>query len=269
MDPRAAVRWGPFIQAAFDQFRGAPDQVNPDSIQGLPTDYKLVRTLQMADFILEPGETPTFFGFLAIGGNPQTQVIVVRGTATATEWWDNLHFGPVPFRRVGGNVAEGFLDLYQTLTSMDPRQPAAAPDQNLGLYLRTDLPLVVTGHSVGGALVTLLAADLMANHRVAPHVWTFGSPKVGDAAFAAIYNANSTVSWRIYNVQDVVPLVPIDPADTYQHVNTGYAINSTGKARWTVGCAHELSTYLYVLSPGTTELDPLCRIVGQAQVGYV
>jgi hypothetical protein len=56
-------------------------------------------------------------------------------------------------------------------------------------------------------------------------------------------------SWRIYNLVDVVPYFPFDTSDSYQPVTAGYAINSLGKARWSLGCAHALNTYLHVLSP--------------------
>jgi triacylglycerol lipase len=121
------------------------------------------------------------------------------------------------------------------------------------------LPIVVTGHSLGGALATLLVADLAANTPLKPQAWTFASPNVGDAAFAARYAALTAVSWRIYNQVDVVPYFPPDIFDHYQPVTTGYAINSLGKAKWSLGCAHALNTYLHVLSPATVPLDPACN----------
>jgi len=117
---------------------------------------------------------------------------------------------------------------------------------------------VVCGHSLGGALATLLVADLTANTPLKPQAWTFASPRVGDAIFAARYGGLSTVSWRIYNQVDVVPYFPIDASDNYQPVTAGYAINSLGKARWSLGCAHALNTYLHVLSPATVPLDSAC-----------
>jgi triacylglycerol lipase len=120
------------------------------------------------------------------------------------------------------------------------------------------LPLVVCGHSLGGALATLLVADLNANTALKPQAWTFASPKVGDAVFAARYGGLSTVSWRIYNQVDVVPYFPVDTADDYQPVTAGYAINSLGKAKWSLSCAHAMNTYMHVLSPGTVLLDPAC-----------
>jgi len=92
-----------------------------------------------------------------------------------------------------------------------------------------------------------------------PQAWTFASPQVGDAVFAARYGGLSTVSWRIYNQVDVVPYFPIDTSGSYQPVTTGYAINSLGKAHWSLSCAHSLNTYLHVLSPATVPLDPACK----------
>ena len=120
------------------------------------------------------------------------------------------------------------------------------------------LPVVVTGHSLGAALATLLVADLTANTPLKPQAWTFASPNVGDAAFAARYGGLSTVSWRIYNHVDVVPYFPMDISDSYQPVTTGYAINSLGKAKWSLSCAHSLNTYMHLLSPDTVPLDQAC-----------
>ena len=46
-----------------------------------------------------------------------------------------------------------------------------------------------------------------------------------------------------------IPYFPVDIFDNYQPVTTRYAINSVGKAKWNLGCAHALNTYPHVLSP--------------------
>jgi triacylglycerol lipase len=274
MNPATAVTWGPFIQAAYQQFVSDPGQDNPATVRNLPAGYTLVRTIQMTDSI-GPVQTRVFYGFVAVGGTPRTAVVALRGTATTSEWWDNFQWDLVPFTKVpgGGNVAQGFYDIYRTFGTSTPGQEQAAAQPATfaasvaqavteGLAAEVDpagLPIVVTGHSLGGALATLLVADLLANTQLRPQAWTFASPNVGDAAFAARYGALSKVSWRIYNQVDVVPYFPVDIFDSYQPVNTGYAINSLGKAKWTVGCAHSLNTYLHVLSPGTVPLDQACR----------
>jgi hypothetical protein len=97
----------------------------------------------------------------------------------------------------------------------------------------------------GGSLdaTNSLVADLTANTPLKPEAWTFASPNVGDAIFAAGYGALSMVSWRIYNQVDVVPYFPVDVFDDYQPVPAGYAINSLGKAKWSPSCAHALDAY--------------------------
>jgi hypothetical protein len=245
MNPATAVTWGPFIQAAYDQYASDPGQPNPATIVNMPTGYTLVRTIQMSDFI-GPEQSRVFYGFVAVGGDPKTAVVAIRGTATATEWWDDMHWDLVPFTRVqaGGKVAEGFFDIYSTFGTMTPGQPQST--RASGTFAADVAQAVATGFA---ALATLLVADLAANTPLRPQAWTFASPRVGDAVFAARYGGLSTVSWRIYNLVDVVPYFPFDTSDSYQPVTAGYAINSLGKARWSLGCAHALNTYLHVLSP--------------------
>ena len=273
MNPETAVTWGPFIQAAAAQYASDPGELNPASIKGMPAGYTLVRTIQMSDFF-GPQQTRAFYGFVAVGGDPKTAVVAIRGTASATEWWDDMHWDLVPFTKVanGGKVADGFFGIYTTLGTMTPGQPessqasatfaadiAQAVAGSLAADLDPSLPTVVCGHSLGGALATLLVADVTANTPLKPQAWTFASPRVGDAIFAARYGGLTTVSWRIYNLVDIVPYFPADVSDSYQPVTAGYAIDSLGKAHWSLSCAHALNTYMHVLSPTTVPLAPACQ----------
>jgi triacylglycerol lipase len=272
MDPTTAVTYGPFVQAAEAQYASDPSVVNPAAITHMPAGYTLVRTIQMTDFF-GPAQSRVFYGYVAVGGDPATAVVALRGTGSTTEWWDDFHWDLVPFTQVrdSGNVAKGFDDIYNSIGTMAPgQQGASAPGaaaaevaqaatSGLGAGLDpASLPLVVSGHSLGGALATLLVADLNATMALKPQAWTFASPRVGDAVFAGRYGGLSTVSWRIYNQVDVVPYFPMDVSGTYQPVTAGYAINSWGKAKWSLSCAHSLNTYMHVLSPATVPLDPAC-----------
>ena len=259
--------------AAAAQYASDPGELNPASIKGMPAGYTLVRTIQMSDFF-GPQQTRAFYGFVAVGGDPKTAVVAIRGTASATEWWDDMHWDLVPFTKVanGGKVADGFFGIYTTLGTMTPGQPessqasatfaadiAQAVAGGLAAELDPALPTVVCGHSLGGALATLLVADVTANTPLKPQAWTFASPRVGDAIFAARYGGLTTVSWRIYNLVDIVPYFPADVSDSYQPVTAGYAIDSLGKAHWSLSCAHALNTYMHVLSPTTVPLAPACQ----------
>jgi triacylglycerol lipase len=272
MNPATAVTWGPFVQAAEHQYTVDPNELSPATIANMPAGYTLVRTIQMSDFF-GGQETRAFYGFVAAGGNPKTAVVAIRGTATAAEWWDDFHWDLTPFAKVtdGGNVAQGFYDIYQTFGTMAPGQTqdpgassnfaaevAQAAADGLAADIAPGLPVVVSGHSLGGALATLLVADLTANTKLKPQAWTFASPKVGDSAFAARYGGLSTVSWRIYNQVDIVPYFPVDVSDSYQPVNAGYPVDSLGTAKWSLSCAHSLNTYMHMLSPKTVPLDQAC-----------
>jgi triacylglycerol lipase len=272
MNPATAVTYGPFIQAAEAQYSSDPSVVNPAAITKMPAGYTLVRTIQMTDFF-GPEQSRVFYGYVAVGGDPVTAVVALRGTESTMEWWDDFHWDLVPFTQIpdGGNVAQGFYDIYKSIGTMAPGQQAASAPSAFaaevaraatsGLAAGLDpasLPLVVTGHSLGGALATLLVTELSATTALKPQAWTFASPQVGDAKFAARYGGLSTVSWRIYNQVDVVPHFPVDVLDSYQPVTTGYAINSLGKAKWSLSCAHSLNTYMHVLSPATVPLDQAC-----------
>ena len=271
MSASTAVAWGSFVQAAYDQYASDPTADNPSSIVNMPAGYTLALTIQMTDFV-GPLQNRVFYGFVAAGGDPKTAVVALRGTVSTAEWWDDLHWSLVPFTPVSGagKVAEGFFNIYRTFGTMTPgtqaRSQASASfaaeiaEAITGLTNELDpaVPTVVCGHSLGGALATMLAADLAANTPIKPQAWTFASPRVGDAAFAARYGALSGVSWRIYNQVDVVPYLPVDTSDNYQPVTTGYAISSLDHARWTLSCAHALNTYMHVLSPTTVPLRPGC-----------
>ena len=194
MNPATAVTWGPFIQAAVAQYTSQPSELNPATIKNMPAGYTLVRTIQMTDSF-GPQQQRVLYGFVAVGGDPKTAVIAIRGTESNMEWWDDFQWGTVPFTHVanGGNVAQGFYDIYNTFGTMTPgQQESTAPSTTFaadvaqaatqGLAAEVDpgdLPVVVTGHSLGAALATMLVADLTANTALKPQAWTFASPRVG------------------------------------------------------------------------------------------
>ncbi|MGH7128824.1 MAG: alpha/beta fold hydrolase, partial [Planctomycetaceae bacterium] len=69
--------------------------------------------------------------------------------------------------------------------------------------------LFLTGHSMGGALATLAAARLDSIGAHISGVYTFGSPRVGDRAFAQAYHKRlGHVTYRYRNNNDVFTLLP-------------------------------------------------------------
>jgi hypothetical protein len=89
----------------------------------------------------------------------------------------------------------------------------------LGSTYQTDVDIYVTGHSLGGAMATVVGlwlADTTSQWVLRPHKvnfksYTYASPTVGNQDFVTYYNgrtANPQVQWqafRLYNEQDAIP----------------------------------------------------------------
>ncbi len=84
-------------------------------------------------------------------------------------------------------------------------------------HLQKNDRILMTGHSLGGALATIAALDfkrtLKYKNKLA--VYTFGSPKVGNDDFVRVYNKKVKNSFRIVNDEDIVPQSP----PGFEHVN--------------------------------------------------
>ena len=83
--------------------------------------------------------------------------------------------------------------------------------------------LVVTGHSLGGALATIAApflSDMFPGKSV--KCISFGSPRVGNENFVKWFQSTVDTNVRIVNEQDPVPHLPLGSA--YHHVSDGICI---------------------------------------------
>jgi predicted lipase len=246
-----AVELGKFILAAYDLFAaGDPADFAP------PVGYQLVSKIYADDLT---DNLPDFkvFGFIAQSGSDV--VVAIRGTEGVFEWIMDSLFAPVPFPFAdAGQAEQGFTNFYVTLRTgsnivqsrvIDALRPLTATG--------TIKTLRIAGHSLGAALATLLAIDVSDNSVFkAPTVYTFGSPRVGDKVFAGTYDGLVPNSWRIENLNDIVPHVPPLWAG-YVHVDAAYPINSDDKSKHTVRCWHALATYLNVLD-ASVPLDADC-----------
>ena len=97
----------------------------------------------------------------------------------------------------GGNIHSGFNDAYNEV-GLDIQSRLNEPDLK-------NLPLYVTGHSLGGALATIAAKKMTHPLGGIAACYTFGSPRVGDELWIADFK---TPIYRLVNAADCVTMLP-------------------------------------------------------------
>jgi V8-like Glu-specific endopeptidase/surfactin synthase thioesterase subunit len=151
-------------------------------------------------------------GFLA---STATLVLVAfRGTESTADWLSNLKVQPRTVPGLG-KVHAGFWGQFTALQ----------PQLEKLLQPRRSLPILVTGHSLGGAIAVLAAATWAADRQVRA-LYTFGQPAVAqDSAATAIGSALAGCYHRLVNDADIVPRVP----PGYRH--SGHLLHFDDKGR--------------------------------------
>lgn len=133
----------------------------------------------------------------------QKQTLSIRGTAVKPNVWEDLETALVSDSILGIPLHRGF------------QRGAIAIYGDATPHLRKDLPLRLTGHSLGGAIAMILAAYFENQGYKVERLVTFGQPKI--ATKLPPGNIVS-VTTRVVNDLDVVPMVPpYTNVRQYQH----------------------------------------------------
>jgi triacylglycerol lipase len=130
-------------------------------------------------------------GVLAFRGTEDLDDAIVDAQVLRREYALSLGTFSVP----GGHVHAGFLRRWEQIRSA------------VLASITEPKPLVITGHSLGGAMAALAAIELDAL-RLPVKVVTFGAPRVGDSDFVRLLNHNLPEYTRVENWGDPVPWVP-------------------------------------------------------------
>ncbi|KIW99879.1 uncharacterized protein Z518_10807 [Rhinocladiella mackenziei CBS 650.93] len=165
-------------------------------------------------------------GFVALDHTNQLIVISFRGSQSIQNFIADLTFVMVPWSLCTDCTAHaGFLDSWNGVKS----QVQGAIDGAKLNY--SSYQIVATGHSLGGALATLAAAELRdSGHSVS--LYTYGSPMVGNAVLANFTTAQSGGNYRVTHAQDIVPKLP-GYFLGFAHVSPEYWITSPTDAEVT------------------------------------
>lgn len=207
----------------------------------MPSGYKLVGDITTA----QQNSSNDRFGFLIV--SDQCAVLAFRGSSTSMDWVHDFIAQQTEFTPIenAGNTHKGFTDIYLSLREQIFQLLALIPPE---------LPLFITGHSLGGALATLAAVDIATNTIFSsPIVYTFGAPRVGDPSFVKYYNYTVPIHWRIQNKYDIVPHLPTLVYHSPQTDETYFYLHVKGEVQrsfryGSVASNHILSSYFHDLS---------------------
>jgi hypothetical protein len=162
------------------------------------------------------------FGLMGQNAAAKTAFVAFRGTQTFEDWvgdFDAL-FKPYKYVPNGGQAHVGFQSIYEALHD--------SVAKGLGAALAGCGKLLVTGHSLGGALSAVAAPDFAKNltSPLAPELITFAGPAAGLADFAAFFDLAIPSCYRVVNLWDVVPrLPPQAPAGLYKQAGTEVSVD--------------------------------------------
>ena len=149
---------------------------------------------------------PVYYGFLVT--SEAFNLLMFRGTQRRLEILGDLltlqrsYLNPLT-KEVLGQVHLGFYSLY--FNQLADAVKAAVQT------LDPSKPLVLAGHSLGGALANLAAVDLAIHQpELQPnlHIYTYGTPRVGDLTFVETHSKRLPNHYRVVNLADMVPMTP-------------------------------------------------------------
>ena len=137
---------------------------------------------------------------IIIGNNGETSFIAFRGSTNIENWIDDVQFGHNCYEN-NICIEKGFDKLYDKLKYdiFDYLDNNEIINNNL----------LITGHSLGSALGTLLTYDLLTSNSLYNiSLITFGSPLVGNNEFVKDFMKYNVTTYRVTHYYDIVPHLP-------------------------------------------------------------
>ncbi|KAE8719902.1 Phospholipase A1-II 1 [Hibiscus syriacus] len=233
---RYAIHYGEMAQAAYDAFNTEKaSKYTGSSLYGKRNFFSCVGLEKGNTYRSRTGSGlwrwRRMMGKAVLGR--RDIVIAWRGTVQTLEWINDFEFNLVSPRKIFGDersdvkVHEGWYSIYTSDDSRSPYNKSSARDQVLNEVRRLvdqfkneEVSITITGHSLGAALATLNAVDIVVNGYNKPQSqssrsfpvtsFLFASPRVGDSVFKKAFTGFKDLrALRVKNALDVVPDYPL------------------------------------------------------------
>ncbi|KAF2706320.1 alpha/beta-hydrolase [Pleomassaria siparia CBS 279.74] len=167
-------------------------------------------------------EKTGMMGFVAI--DPVAEVIVLsfRGSHSVRNWIANFGFGYTKYKAAPTcskcKVHSGFYKAYQE------SEPFYLPALQAAVANYPTYRLTLTGHSLGGGVATV-AAGVLRSTGYSADLYTYGSPRAGNAGFANFVSAQPGITARVTHINEPVPKLP--PAFlSFRHTTPEYWLSN-------------------------------------------
>ncbi|OCK83464.1 putative extracellular lipase [Lepidopterella palustris CBS 459.81] len=157
-------------------------------------------------------------GFVAVDNTNELVVVSFRGSASIKNWITDLDFTTVATDICSGCTAhQGFWNSW-----VEARSNVLAAVKSVATA-NPNYQVVAVGHSLGGAIAALAAAELRnAGYNTA--LYTFGSPRIAGQALSDYITNQQGGNYRVTHYNDPVPRLP-PVAFGFVHISPEYYID--------------------------------------------
>ncbi|KAF2271182.1 alpha/beta-hydrolase [Lojkania enalia] len=167
-------------------------------------------------------------GFVALDNTNRQIIVSFRGSSSIENWMANLDIKAVNTDICSGCSAHsGFWRSWSQARDEVLQAVKNACAANPGYSVAT------TGHSLGGAIATLAAAQLR-NEGYTVALYTFGAPRIASSKLSDYITKQPGGNYRITHWNDPVPRLP-PLAMSYVHISPEYYIEKTNLKSVTSG----------------------------------
>jgi len=176
-------------------------------------------TLPCTRLTLRRTETSTdVSGYVAVDHTNKQIIVSFRGSTTIDAWLTNFDFGTTNTDICSGCTAHtGFWNSW-----VDARGRVNPAVKQASTTFPT-YKISVVGHSLGGAIASLAAAQLR-NSGFNVALYNFGSPRIGGSKISSYISNQPGGNFRVTHWSDPVPKVPLLTMG-YVHISPEYYIN--------------------------------------------